>query len=318
MKLSLCPLVLEERMWSMALKDRTESNELLILRILHARMKLSEIEKKYYLNKEKGYEGEVKFDLLTEKLESERIILNDLLLEVNNTKFQIDTVIIFQDRIELCEVKNYEWDYVYKNDRLYTLSEKEVPNPLDQLKRCESLFRQLLQNFRINIPIEGWLVFINPEFTLYNAPQNQSIIFPTQINRFMKKLNSKPSKLNSMHNKLAEQLISFHQIEAPNPQRLPYYDFDQPQKGICCASCHSLSTSVRGTKLICDECGAIEKVESAVIRSVKEIKLLFPELKITTKIIHEWCGIIPSKTKIYRILKKNMKSIGFGQWTYFE
>jgi hypothetical protein len=305
-------------MWSMALKDRSETDELLILRILNARMKLTEIEKKNYLNKEKGFEGEVKFDLLTEKLSGERIILNDLLLKVNNSKFQIDTIVIFQETIDLCEVKNYERDYIYKNDRLYTLSEKEVPNPLDQLKRCESLFRQLLQNLGFKIPIEGWLVFINPEFTLYNAPQNQSIIFPTQINRFMKKLNSKPSKLNGMHKKLAEKLISLHQIESPNKQLLPHYEFDQLEKRISCASCHTLSTSVRGTKLICDECGAVENVESAVIRSVKEIKLLFPDLKITTTVIHEWCGVIDSKKTIRRILKENFNCVVKGKYCYYD
>jgi hypothetical protein len=60
----------------MPLKSRMESDELKIWRFLNARMELTEKEKKYYLNKEKGFEGEVKFDLLTEKLSNERIIVN--------------------------------------------------------------------------------------------------------------------------------------------------------------------------------------------------------------------------------------------------
>lgn len=301
----------------MAFKSRTESDELKIWRILNARMDLTEKEKKNYLYKEKGFEGEVKFDLLTVKLPCEQLILNDLLLEVNNTKFQIDTTIIFQETIDLCEVKNYEGDYLYSNDSFYTLSGKEIQNPLDQLKRCESLFRQLLQSLGYKIPIEGKLIFINPQFTLYNAPQNQSIIFPTQINRFMKKLNSKPSKLSERHKKLADKLISLHQIESPY-KRLRPYEFGQLRKWITCASCYSLLTSVRGKKIVCGVCGREETVESAIMRSVEEIRLLFPDKKITTGGIYEWCGIIPSKTMIWRILKKNMKSIGYGQWTYFE
>jgi hypothetical protein len=255
--------------------------------------------------------------LLTEKLSNERIILNDLLLEVNNTKFQIDTAIIFQETINLFEVKNYEGDYFYNTDKFYTISEKEIQDPLDQLKRCEFLLRQLLQNLGFNIPIKGWIIFINPEFTLYQSPQNKPIIFPTQLNRFMKKLNSKSSKLNKQHKKLAELLISLHQIESPYP-RLSHYDYDQLQKGITCGSCNSFSTSVRGTKLLCDVCGEEEKVEFAVMRSVKEFKLLFPDKKITTNGIYEWCKVIPSKPIIRRILKKNMKSTGIGQWSYYE
>jgi hypothetical protein len=304
-------------MWHMPLKSRTESDELKILRILHARMELLEKEKRYFFNKVKGFEGEVKFDLLTEKLPDERVILNDLLLEANNTKFQIDTTIFLQETLNLFEVKNYEGDYVYNAGTFYTISEKEIQNPLDQLKRSESLLRQLLQNLGYKIPIQGWLIFINPEFTLYTAPKNHQIILPTQLNRFMKKLSSNPSKLNGKHSELAEQLVSLHQIESPY-SRVRHYEYEQQRKGITCPFCYTFMVMGEKKDLICKNCGAHDKVEAAVMRSVKELRLLFPDKKITTNGIYEWCVVIESKTTIWRILKKHMKSIGYGQWTYFE
>ncbi|WP_317851488.1 nuclease-related domain-containing protein [Neobacillus bataviensis] len=89
----------------MAFKGRVESDELKRLRILNIRMELSEQEKRHLFNLEKGYEGEVNFDLLTEKLQNECYVLNDLLLKSNNTSFQIDTTIIYQEPIYLirCE-----------------------------------------------------------------------------------------------------------------------------------------------------------------------------------------------------------------------
>lgn len=132
----------------MAYKSRIESGELLILRILNRRMGLSAEEHQRYLNLEKGFKGEVQFDLLTEKLQSECLILNDLLLEVNNSKFQIDTTIIFQETIYPFEVKNYEGDFIFKPDRLERIPGKDYKNPLDQLKRTKFLLRQLL-NLRI-------------------------------------------------------------------------------------------------------------------------------------------------------------------------
>ena len=301
----------------MPFKSRTVSDELKIWRSLNARMELTEKEKRYYFYKEKGFEGEVKFDLLTEKLAGERIILNDLLFEVNNTKFQIDTTIIFQETIDLFEVKNYEGDYLYNSGSFYTVSGKEIQNPLDQLKRCESLFRQLLQSLGFKIPIEGKIIFINPEFTLYNGPQNQSIIYPTQINQFMKKLNSKPSKLNERHRRLAEKLVSLHQIESPY-KRLRHYEINQIRNGFCCGSCHSLLISVRGTKLICNLCGKEERVESAILQSVEELKLLFPSKKITTGVIYEWCKFSVSKKVIQRVLVQNYKSMGCQRGIYYE
>jgi hypothetical protein len=81
-------------MWNMAYKPRTESEELLILRSLNTRMNLSVKDKQHYFNLKKGYEGEEMFDTLTENLQCECFILNDLLLKTNNTIFQIDTLII--------------------------------------------------------------------------------------------------------------------------------------------------------------------------------------------------------------------------------
>ncbi|MFD0826810.1 nuclease-related domain-containing protein [Neobacillus sp. M.A.Huq-85] len=82
-------------------KPRPVPIDLIKMRSLHARMNLTPTERKYYLNREKGFEGEVMFDKLTEKLESDCLILNDLLFELNNTEFQIDTTIIFQNTISL-------------------------------------------------------------------------------------------------------------------------------------------------------------------------------------------------------------------------
>ncbi|MDP4162651.1 MAG: nuclease-related domain-containing protein, partial [Bacillota bacterium] len=182
----------------MLLKARTESDLLKILRILNTRMELTTEAQKYYLHLEKGFEGEVQFDLLTEKIQSDCLILNDLLLEVNNTKFQIDSLIIYQELIYNFEIKTNEGDYYYEADKLFMISGKEIKNPLDQSKRSSSLLRQLLQNQGFNLTIESYVIFINPEFTLYQAPQNLPFVYPTQLNRFMKKLITKPSHLNSL------------------------------------------------------------------------------------------------------------------------
>jgi hypothetical protein len=193
----------------------------------------------------------------------------------------------------------------------------EIQNPLQQLKRSESLLRQFLRNLGYNGHIESYLVFNNPEFTLYQAPLNEPIIYPTQVNRFIGNLENTPSKLNSWHKKLAEQIISKHIIVSPYTL-LPSYHYGQLQKGFTCAKCHSFIDSVDAKKVICKKCGNQEEIVSSILRNVEEFKLLFPNRKITTSAIHEWCKIVPSKKLIWRILKDNYKAIGFGKWMYYE
>ena len=301
----------------MAYKPRFESDELKILRYLNKRIVLSEKDKKHYLNLKKGYKGEVVFDVLTEKLSCDCLILNDLLLKVNNTTFQLDTLIITADTIYLFEVKNYVGDYYYELDKLYKKPKKEYTNPLHQLNRSASLLRQLLHNLGYNLTIEAWVIFINSEFTLYQAPLNIPFILPTQVNSYLKKFDMIPSGLNGKHMKLADQLISLHIEESPYTV-LPPYTFDGPRKGITCFTCDSFAVSVRGNRCVCGDCGHEEMVGSAVLRSVEEYRYLFPDRKITTNDIYDWCQIIKSKKRIARILDKNFNIKGFGQWSYYD
>jgi hypothetical protein len=300
----------------MAYKSRIESGELLILRILNRRMGLTAEEHQKYLNLEKGFKGEVQFDLLTEKLQSECLILNDLLLKVDNTKFQIDTTIIFQETIYPFEIKNYEGDFIFKPESLKKISGKEYKNPLDQLKRINFLLRQLLKNLGYNIPIEGFVVFINPEFTMYQAPLNEPIVYHSQLIRFLKKLDMLPSKLTNRHKNIADKLVSLHQVDSPYT-RLPPYDYTQLKKRITCALCNSFSLFVSGNNLVCDQCGHQEGMESAVLRNVEEIKLLFPEMRVTTNCVYDWCEQVVTKKKINRILTKKYKRLGQGRFSYY-
>ncbi|WP_257348095.1 nuclease-related domain-containing protein [Pseudalkalibacillus decolorationis] len=298
-------------------KARYEMKELIILRSLNTRIALTEKESSYYWNLEKGFQGEQKFDGLLETLSGNYLILNDLLLEINNSTFQIDSTLIFKDTIYLVEVKNYEGDSYLEGDRwINKNTKKERKNPILQLKRSESLFRQLMKELNYNSPIESYLVFINPNFYLYHAPMDPSIILPPHINRFIDKISLKPPNLTDKHLKFAQKLRSLH-LNNSSFMQLPTYNYDHLEKGITCPGCHTLISEVKNSKLICESCGCSEDVTSAVLRSAKELSILFPEKSITVNTLHEWCKIIKSKKTIRRILVKNYKLIKLGKSSHY-
>ena len=298
-------------------KVRTEPVELKILGLLNARMEFSTDEMQHYLNKKKGYEGEVKFDTLIACLENKFYILNDLLLESGNTKFQIDTLIITQEAIFPCEVKNFQGDYYYQDRNFfYCNSKKDINNPLHQLKRIKTLLRQLLQKHGFHIPIEEHLVFINSEFFLYQAPLNERITYHPQLSSLLKNFNTKPANLNNSHLKIAELLINAHITESPYT-RLPPYTYNQVRNGFYCASCQSFSITVGEKKLVCDDCGYQEAISTAVVRMVEEFKLLFPNMRITINSVFKWCNVDSLKRKIRRILSKNYRVKGTGRFSYY-
>lgn len=302
----------------MILKERIESEELLILRCLHTRMKLTDKEKFHYHNLEKGYEGELRFDQLCETILEERYFINDLLFEVNNSHFQIDSLIISQGVIHLLDIKNFQGDCYLEQDKLFSVkSKREYKNPMDQLKRSATLFRQLLRNSNFNYLVEPSVIFINPEFTLYQAPMSQPFILPTQLNQFINDFNHSPSQLNDGHKKLAQALISLHRPKNPFVL-LPDYHYEELQKGIYCYNCKSFLVYLNNHFFTCKKCGCREKIEQAIVRNIEEIKLLFPDLKITTNIVYDWCQTDLNSKTYRRVLQKNYTAVGNTSNTYYK
>ncbi|SDL92848.1 nuclease-related domain-containing protein [Bacillus sp. OK048] len=302
----------------MAYRERTESDEIKLFRYLDIRTVLPSKEKTIYLNLEKGYKGELMFDQFTEGLDKSKfLIVNDLLLETNCTTFQIDASIISQEIFLPCEVKNFEGDYYYRSDHFYAMNDFEIQNPLDQIKRSGTLLQQVFQKKKVPFSINSKVFFVNPAFTLYQAPLEKPIIYPTQLQNYFEELNAKPSILRDNHYVLADYLVKEHKTQSPYT-RLPPYKYEQLKKGLSCLVCHSLSVSSDGTITVCHSCGCVEKVEDALLRSVKELQLLFPDIKITTNLVFEWCKVIDSKKQIRRILKKHYQIMGARHSTYYR
>lgn len=298
----------------MILKQRVESKELRTLRALNARMSLLEKERNYYLNLEKGFVGELEFDMLVEELPTEHyLVIHDFIYEISNTVFQIDTIILSGNTIYIFEVKNFEGDFYIEKDSWYSgTSDTEIKNPLLQLQRCETLFRRLLKELGFIGTIKTYLIFINSEFHLYNAPRNSQIIFPTQLNRFLNGFKNNPTLITNQDQNISKKLLSIYLTESPY-SRIPKYSYDQLKKGIYCPKCFSFFQK----SLNCSICGYKEDLPPAVERQVREYNLLFPEEKITTSVIYDWCGRIRSERTFRNLLLNNFKMNGYGKSRFY-
>ncbi|MGD7022580.1 nuclease-related domain-containing protein [Rossellomorea vietnamensis] len=298
------------------MKGRVESDELRLLKILNARTTLPEKDLKNLIASEKGYLGELKFDQWAIPLVNEIVFLNDLMLEHQGSKFQIDSCALASKTIFHFEVKNFEGDYQIKNGNWISPSGEEKKDPLIQLKRTESLIRQYTQQLGFHCNVESYLIFINPEFYLYNPPNNPFIIYNPQLNRFMKKFQNRSLKLNKFDLKLAEKLCSHHIEESPY-LRLPHCSFENLRKGILCTRCHGFYEASLGKSLVCKSCGGSELKSPAILRTVEEFKLLFPDEKVTTKRVQIMCGGIIDIKTIRRNLSGHFIMKGFGKHSYY-
>ncbi|PWU69632.1 nuclease-related domain-containing protein [Gracilibacillus dipsosauri] len=299
----------------MIAKPRKKPNELIAYEYLSKRKPLTEEEKKRYRSLAKGFEGEVMFDTYLDKLKGEHIILKDLFL--HHSKYcQIDTILLKNGKIFLFEIKNFQGEYYWHDDKLWLVNDVEIDNPIAQRDRAHSVLRRLLQSLNINLPLLSYVIFVNPECSIFQAPLDKQLILPTQINRFIMHFPA-TAKITSQEKQASEKLLTNH-IEHPPFNPFPTYPYEELQKGIPCDQCGEMNTHPKKQSIECRLCNYIEKGSDAIIRVCKEHQFLFPERKITSSAIYHWCGKLVSKRRIFRILEQYYDKRGEHRWIYFE
>ncbi|WP_373896314.1 DUF6671 family protein [Virgibacillus sp. CBA3643] len=127
---------------------------------------------------------------------------------------------------------------------------------------------------------------------------------------------SRNSSGGSKNKKTAEMLVKLSKDESPFT-RIPDYDYTKLKKGITCASCNSFLISVKDRQIVCDHCGHEEDTDASILRNVGQFQALFPNEKITTNVIYDWCNEIKSKKTISRVLNRNFLRIGHGKYSYY-
>lgn len=271
---------------------------------------------KMYRRLHQGFLGEEEFARLLDGGNFLRLF--DIQLKVDGSEFQMDCLLIFQDDIYLIEVKNLQGDYRFDTDHWHALASKRtIRNPLHQLNRSEILLRQFLKNHASHLNVKSFLVFLHPRFQLYEAQLNSPIIFPGQLERFIRSLHAIPSRLNASHDKLVESLKSAHLTQSAYEQ-LPKYNFTDIKMGILCVNCTTMMRlSNMPRRFICPNCETCEMVDQAILRTIADFHFLFPRRPITVSSVVDWCAGVLSRNSIKYILKKHLNLHKNSRYSYY-
>jgi ribosomal protein L37E len=302
------------------IKSRKIPLSLQVRRILRPRMPFTDRELKQLESDEKGYQGESLFDdIIAGSPASTYLHLNDLMLSSHNNTFQVDSLIFSPHKISLFEVKNFGGEFYIEGEQWFLQSGKEIKNPIPQLRRSRDLLRPLVQTLGVHLPIEAYVIFVNPEFTLFQASSQLPIILPTQINSFMKKFTPVSMESNKSLIDAAKKLASHHDDNSPYyKSHMPSFDFDNIKKGATCFRCGSLSVHLCGRSVECDVCGFKENLHNATLRAIDEHKLLFPGRLITVSSINEWTGFNMNRLRLQRILVNHLTMTGSGKTVFYR
>ena len=276
-----------------------------IMEAMDARVALKSDGKKYLENLRKGYEGEIQFIGKLSALQCPHILLNDLMVHPKfSGQIQIDSLLIIKDSIILYEVKNYSgnWTYgteTFKNDAI------EIPNPMIQALRTKNNFKQLIREFGYpNMNVEVCVVFIHPEFTLYQAPFNKNMIFHSQISDHMSHLEQFAKPLSWVFDELITFLGTVKLPPEIFKRQIPPYEYADFKKGIRCEKCNQILRRKSQRVSYCSICKSDSYNNDGVVRAIEEFRLLFPEKKLTGRLLMDWTDNTLSHTRCKVILKE--------------
>lgn len=295
-------------------KERTKSVTLQILESLYVRGSLDQKRTKEYYNQVKGLEGERAFDQMVESVVPNCYLLKNLTLKEHTSLAQIDALIVTGNSFHIFEIKNYTGEYTYKNDVMHSPTGLIIPSPTAQINKSSSLLHNIMLQSRFNFNIHAHVVFINPEFYLYELPFNKPFIFSYQLEKHLQSLNLGKANAN-MQDRVIRHVLKYN-IENYRSSELPTYTYEDLRKGIYCPKCLSFNQTVRRLYKIC-ECGFKEEISEVIERSIKEFCILFPESKITVPKIYDWCGKSYNRKKILYHLKKNYKMHGTNRGIFY-
>ncbi len=300
-------------MFKKPLKSRNQQ----VLEILLKRRELSNAEQKSLNRLASGYEGEVQFyKMLKQKLHNNPIKLFNVHLKVNGSECQIDALLIFQNEIIFFEVKNYQGDFILEGDHWYTLSKQEIRNPLHQLSRTELLLQQFLTMHNLSLKVRSLVIFMHPEFQLYQTPLDIPAVFHPQLKHFLNQLQNIPCSIEKRHEQIAKLLTSKHESSSAFESVLDY-DYESLQKGVFCEKCSGTMNESGLKYMLCSQCLCLEDYSRAILRNIKDLHTLFPNKKITVNIVCEWLNHLISKYKIRKILSNHFTMVGFGRGAHY-
>lgn len=276
--------------------------------VLRNRMVLSDSDNRRYYRIERGHDGESQLDVQTDELTCEALVLNDLQLEVNESEFQIDALILLPDRLLMYEVKNWEGNYIWGPEH-YQIHNTRFTSPQLQTQTARAKLGLLTREIGCRLPIENYLLFINPNFMLWDAPSQGNLLLHSHLPAHMEMVDRTGGKLTDEHFRWAKELARRHDPEYRD-KKWPIYSYAQLKKGLACPCCGSLRLFLEGYSVCCMACGRKSKITFSILKTIQDYQLLFPGELLTTARMRDWCGGMVPHDSIYRVLKQHYAQSG--------
>ncbi|MBE1555667.1 nuclease-related domain-containing protein [Sporosarcina limicola] len=295
-----------------------------LIRRLHPRHEKSSRIIEDYKNRKAGFGGEKHFDkqMLEFRPPYPHAILHDVCLKHDGIYFQMDSILITPESINIFEVKNIAGKIIVTADPTQFIKvlpsgeRKVIKNPIIELDRKKFHLTNWLKQRNIDMPIIGMVVFAYyNELSVEVIPETE-IMFAYEVPSYLRKLVIKNKNLDKHKiRKLAIELKNNHLEYNPFPM-IKNLDIAQIDilSGVICNVCGHYNMLWVKKKWNCPRCGHTETRWQTDILSDW---LCLIDNKISNQQFRSF-ALLPNQQVAKRLLNHpNLSPKGKGRGSYY-
>ena len=256
---------------------------------------------------EKGQEGEEKLIHYLQTYGAPHwTILRNLWLE-HFGEFECDLLLLTRLGPIAFEIKNYSGQLTLQNNQ-YLLNGKVIGhNPFSQAQKVVTNLSNLLQT-----PLEGVLAFAgahNP-VELHDDVSGIDVLMRSEFPQYIRQLAQKERQARPIDTTTLLKKLAPFEIGRPSKEKtLPGEIKTGVRRGIRCCHCSRFDLEIRKNYVICP-CGMHEPREEAIVRTICEYGVIYPERELTTQALTDFFAGEISKSTVFRYLTKHFKQTG--------
>ncbi|WP_323703825.1 nuclease-related domain-containing protein [Mammaliicoccus sp. Dog046] len=262
----------------------------------------------------KGLEGEIFIKCILDEYPDLHYLYN---YQINHkNRVQIDFLIVTDDALLHFEIKHYSGDYTIKDGQLMNEFGNMFYTPFQQLRRANHELNFLISHFKINKPVQSYLIFTNPKFTLKGSiPSQFNILLPTELHKFQYMFKNQNTQENLRILRLFQREYKDFSHIYKNNNRVPMSCLIP---GLKCPKCKSMNTIVNEDckkNLTCRKCDFKDVRQNIYLFNLLELYICLGE-SFTLSEAQEWCDV-ENKHTIRRVCEKYFNSTNKNPKKYF-
>lgn len=299
----------------MFVTERRKSANHIYLEVLETRSGLSGKEKRDLKRYRSGYEGERDYDAVLEEVGHNRLyVFRDVWLGIRESKVQLDTLIVADDRLIVNEIKNYSGNYSYEDGVWKVRGHQISEDPVSQVSIAVNKLLKLRYDTGVHFEVQKEIVFVNPymifDHTDYKNPE--LFVMRNGLKQYFRSLHNNTSGHSAKG--LAEE-VARRIIKPPHP--VSVNESAKVRFGVNCHKCSGFDIMIKRFCSECQACGCVEPFERLIVRAAIEFSVLFPGEKMTRRKIHEFLGGAINCQSVQRRLSRYFVKEGDGKQSHY-